>query len=119
VVPTDALVVGVTTLRSQTFAPELVRYRRAGRTTVALVIDTADLLPETTGSAGGAARRVWLAQRDAERHALHRGGVPTALVTPTEGVGSAVLALRRATDALQQPSRARMGMRMGMGMGAR
>lgn len=107
-VPSDALVVGVTTLRSQTFVPELMRYRRAGHTTVALVIDTSDLLPPVADEAGDASRRVWLAQREAERHALHRGGVPTALVTPTEGVGAAVLTLRRRMDALMQPTRSRV-----------
>jgi uncharacterized protein (DUF58 family) len=111
VVPSDALVVGVTTLRSQTFVPELMRYRRAGHATAVLVIDTSDLLPEGGGGVHEAARRLWLAQRDVERHALHRGGVPTALVTPTEGVGSAILALRRAMDALQQPARARVAAR--------
>jgi len=111
VVPSDALVVGVTTLRSQTFVPELMRYRRAGHTTAALVIDTSDLLPRAVGEVGRAARRVWTAQREAERRALHHGGVPTALVTPTEGVGAAVLTLRRRMDALLQPARSRVGAR--------
>jgi len=60
---------------------------------------------------GRAARRVWTAQREAERRALHHGGVPTALVTPTEGVGAAVLTLRRRMDALLQPARSRVGAR--------
>jgi hypothetical protein len=104
-VPADALVVGVTSLRSQTFTPELLRYRRYGHATVALVIDTTDLLPEAGTPAEVAARRLWLAQREAERHALERGGVPTALVTPTAGVGAAILTLRRRMNAMKQPAR--------------
>lgn len=104
-VPADALVVGVTSLRSQVFVPELLRYRRAGCTTVALVIDTSDLLPETRSRPGTAARRLWLAQREAERRSLERGGIPTALVTEREGAGGAILALRRRLSALEHPSR--------------
>jgi len=89
-VPTDALIVGVTSLRSQVFVPDLLRYRRAGHATVALVIDTSDLLPDVEGRTHHAARRIWLAQRDVERHTLERRGVPTALVTATE-VGPARL----------------------------
>lgn len=105
-VPADALVVGVTGLRSEIFTPELLHYRRAGHTAAALVIDTSDLLPAGPGRVHEAARRVWLAQRDAERDALERGGVSTALVTATEGVGPALLALRRKMQALRQPGRA-------------
>ena len=97
-VPADALVVGVSTLRSQVFAPELLHYRRAGHTTVALIIDTADLLPEAGSPVGAAARRIWLAQREAERQALERGGVSTAVVTATGGAGPAILSLRRRLD---------------------
>ncbi len=111
VVPSDALVVGVTTLRSQTFAPELMRYRRAGHTTVALVVDTTDLVAASSDRVDDAVRRIRLAQREAERHALHRGGVPTALVSGAEGVGAAVLTLRRRMDGLQQPTRSRAAAR--------
>jgi uncharacterized protein (DUF58 family) len=104
-VPPDALVVGVTSLRSQVFVPELLRYRRAGHATVALVIDTSDLLPEVRDRTDGAARRIWLAQREAERHSLESGGIPTALVTATTGVGYAILTLRRRMNLLQQPIR--------------
>jgi uncharacterized protein (DUF58 family) len=104
-VPADALVVGVTSLRSQTFVPDLLRYRRAGHATVALVIDTSDLLADAGSRMDAAARRVWIAQRDGERHALERGGVPTALVTAAEGVGAAVLTLRRRVNAMRPPTR--------------
>jgi len=104
-VPSDALVVGVTSLRTQTFAPDLLHFRRVGHATVALVIDTSDLLPEPEGRTDAAARRIWLAQREAERQVLERGGIPTALVTESDGVGTAILALRRRTNALLHPSR--------------
>lgn len=110
-VPGDALVVGVTSLRSQTFVPELLHHRRTGRTTVALVVDTSDLLPEPADRVDAAARRILLAQREAERHALERGGVPTALVTAGVGVGAAILTLRRRLNAVQQPTRAGVAVR--------
>jgi hypothetical protein len=106
VVPADALIVGVTSLRSQIFVPELLRYRRAGHSTLALVIDTSDLLPAAESRTEAAALRIWIAQREAERHTLERGGIPTALVTADDGVGPAVLTLRRRMAALQQPARA-------------
>jgi uncharacterized protein (DUF58 family) len=105
-VPSDALIVGVTSLRSQTFAPDLLHHRRNGHTTVTLVIDTSDLLPNAGSRIEAAARRILIAQRDTERHALERGGIPTALVTATGGVGPAVLTLRRRLNGLQQPTRA-------------
>lgn len=97
VVPADALVVGVTTLRSDVFRRSLVRHRRAGHTTVALVIDTADLLPQPEDRVDAAAHRLWLAGREAQRHALEQGGVPTAVVTDAAGVAPAISALRRRT----------------------
>ncbi len=106
-VPTDALIVGVTSLRSQVFVPTLLRYRRSGHTTVALVIDTSDLLPDAGSRMDAAARRIWLAQRDVERYSLDRRGVPTALVTATEGVGHAILTLRRRMNAMRQPTSGR------------
>lgn len=104
-VPSDALVVGVSSLRSQTFVPELLHHRRAGHTTVALVVDTSDLLPEPETRVDEAARRILIAQRETERHALEKGGVPTALVTAAHGVGAAILTLRRRLNALQHPTR--------------
>lgn len=109
VVPADALVVGISSLYSQTFARDLLRHRRAGLATVALVIDTTDLSPEPRTRADAAARRIRLAQRDAERHKLERNGVPTAMVTAADGVGAAVLSLRRRMDLLLQPNRAGVG----------
>jgi hypothetical protein len=97
-VPADALMVGITTLRSQVFAPDLLRFRRAGHTTVAMIVDTSDLLPSGGDRIDAAARRVWLAQRDVERQSLERGGVPTALVTAKGEAGPAILALRRRLD---------------------
>ncbi|MEE8551369.1 MAG: DUF58 domain-containing protein [Gemmatimonadota bacterium] len=104
-VPSDALVVGVTSLRSQTFVPHLLHYRHTGHATVALVIDTSDLLPEAGSPTDVAVHRIWLAQREAQRHSLERGGVPTALVTATDGVGAAILTLHRRMNALQRPIR--------------
>jgi len=98
-VPADALVVGVSTLRSQVFAPDLLHYRRAGHTTVAMVVDISDLLPAGKDPAGTAARRIWLAQREVEHESLERGGVPTSVITADGGAGPAILALRRRLDA--------------------
>lgn len=102
-VPSDALIVGVTSLRSRGFVRTLLHYRRAGHTTGALVIDTSDLLPDTEDGADRvhtAARRIWLAQIDAGRHALERGGVPTAVVAD-DGVTPAIAMLRRRLNAMQ------------------
>jgi hypothetical protein len=103
-IPADALVVGVTGLGWHSWTRDLLRYRRAGHSTVALVIDSADLLPAPHGDVDLAARRIWLAQRETERHALERGGVPTALVTG-ESVAPAISALRRRMTAMQHPAR--------------
>lgn len=104
-VPADALVVGVTSLRSQTFVPDILHYRRRGHTTVALIIDTSDHFGDAKNPIEATAARVWVAQREAERHLLERGGVPTALVSTTHGVGAAVLTLRRRIDTLRQSAR--------------
>lgn len=95
VVPAEALIVGVTTLRSRTFVRRLLHSRRIGHTTAALVIGEEDLLPDGDSPGDAAARRVWVAQREAERHRLERRGVATALVSPGRGPGSAVSVLRR------------------------
>jgi uncharacterized protein (DUF58 family) len=100
-VSTDALVVGVTGLRWPWFIRDLVHYRRSGHTTVALVIDTSDLLPDPDNVVDDAARRIWLAQRDSERQSLERAGIPTALVTASAGVGPAISTLRRRMSAQQ------------------
>ena len=100
-IPADALIVGVTDLRSEAFARELLHYRRAGHTAVALVIETSDLLPQPRNPADAAAHRIWLAQRDSERYALTRGGVPSAMITGTEGVAAAISSLRRSMSAMQ------------------
>lgn len=105
-IPHDALVVGITTLRFHAFTRGLLDYRRKGRTTVALVIDTSDLLPEPRNRADEAAQRIWLAQREAERWSLDRGGVPTALVTAQGGVGPAISALRHKMKGLRPSVRA-------------
>lgn len=101
-IPADALIVGVTSLRSQVFAPDLLHFRRAGHTTVALVIDTSETLPNEVSRVDHAARRIWLAQRETERQTLERGGVPTALVTSSGGAGAAILTLRRRLDATRK-----------------
>jgi len=101
ILPPDALIIALTSLHSQGFTQDLLHYRRAGHKAVALVIDTADLLPDENGTVDAAARRIWIAQREAERHHLERGGVPTALVAPTEGVGPAITALRRRMSAFR------------------
>ncbi|MDT8342525.1 MAG: hypothetical protein RQ751_13525, partial [Longimicrobiales bacterium] len=69
-VPHDALIVGVTSLQNNTFSPNLLRYRRHGHATVALVIDTADLLTRAEDPVDAAARRLWFAQRHTERRNL-------------------------------------------------
>ena len=115
-VPADALVVGVTSLLGHTFGPDLIRYRRSGHATVALVIDTSDLLPEPKDRVDVAARRLWFADRARERRALERAGIPTALVEGTTGVGAAVLALRRRMNALLQPTRAGSSIRWSQGV---
>ena len=107
-IPGDALVVGVTSLRSQTFVPELIHHRRVGHTTVALIVDTSDLLPASEDALDEAAQRLLLAQLETERRALERGGVPTALVTAEDGAGAAILALRRKLEVLGGPRRARV-----------
>ncbi len=94
-VPPDALVVGVSTLRAETFVPQLVHLRRQGHATGALVLDTSDLLPEEETRADTAARRIWLAQQRAQERELERAGVPTARVAGGESAGPAILALRR------------------------
>ncbi len=108
-IPADALVVGVTSLRSQTFVPELLHHRRVGHTTVALVVDTTDLLPKSEDALDDAAKRIRLAQLEAERQALERGGVPTATVTADLGAGAAILALRRKLESLGGTRRVRVG----------
>lgn len=108
-IPADALVVGVTSLRSQTFVPELLHHRRVGHTTVALIVDTTDLLPESEDALDEAAKRIRIAQLEAERQALERGGVPTATVTADLGAGAAILALRRKLESLGGTRRVRVG----------
>src|SRR5690606_27810037 len=108
-VPPDALVIGISGLGSPRFARDLVHYRRSGHAAVALIIDTSDMLP-MPDPVHAAAARIWLAQRDAERGALERSGVPTALVTATEGVGPAVSSLQRRLGALRA-NRASAGLR--------
>jgi len=104
IVPHDALIVAVSSLHSQLFSQSVLHYRRAGHAAVALIIDATDLLPEADGPVDDAARRIWIAQREAERYHLERGGVPTVLVTATGGVGPAISSLRRRMAA-SQPGR--------------
>lgn len=96
VIPADALVVGVTTLRSPIFNRRLVHHRRAGHTTVALVVDMHDLVAPPADVVDAAAQRLWRADVDIERHRLERAGVSTAIV-PADTVGPAISALRRVT----------------------
>jgi uncharacterized protein (DUF58 family) len=95
VVPADALVVGVTSLRSPVFNRQLVHHRRAGRTTAALIVDTSDLVAPPVDIVDAAAQRLWRAEVDVERHRLERAGVPTALVSG-DGVAPAISVLGRA-----------------------
>jgi uncharacterized protein (DUF58 family) len=95
VVPRDALIIGVTGLESAEFISAVLPYRRRGHRAVALVIDSRDLLPAPESEVDAAARRIWIAQREARRYALEGGGVPTAVITAAEGVGPAISALRR------------------------
>lgn len=107
-IPSDALIVGVTSLRSERFATALLHYRRTGHATAALVIDTMDLVPRQGGPVDDAARRVFMAQRDSIRRSLDRGGVPTALITAEGGPSAAILSLRRRMNAMQLPTRGAM-----------
>jgi uncharacterized protein (DUF58 family) len=100
-VPADALIVGVTSLQSSDYVRSLLHYRRTGHPVAALVIDTSDLPAGGDGVVDTAARRLWLAQREAARNELERTGVATALVTAATGVGPAVSALRRRLGILQ------------------
>ncbi len=95
VMPADALVVGITSLRARAVSTELLHYRRAGHATAALVVDTVDLLPDGDAPGAVVARRLWLLQREVERQHLERGGVPTALIDPEAGVAPALSSLRR------------------------
>lgn len=104
-VPADALVVGVTRLGSPSFTQALLHYRRTGHATAALVIDTSDL-SEIESAVHAAADRLWRAQVDAERRALERGGVATAVLTGDTGVSSAIAALRRRMSPVRNPIRA-------------
>jgi hypothetical protein len=101
IVPTDALIIAVTSLRSHDFIRQLLHYRRAGHPSVALVMDTQDLLPNDRRPAIAAARRIWLAQRDSERQSLERAGIPTVLVSESEGVAAAISTLRRSMSAMR------------------
>lgn len=96
-VPADALVVGVTSLRSPGFPQDLMHHRRQGRTTVALVIDTADLLAPPADSVDAAAQRIWQMDLELRRYELERSGIPTAVVRGDGGVGAAVSLVRKAT----------------------
>ena len=104
-IPSDALIVGVTSLRYRTFTKDLLHHRRMGHATVALVIDTSDLLQDTESRVAAAAARIWHAQREAERRLLHQGGIPTALVRTSEGVAPAIMTLHRRMNAFRQPNR--------------
>ncbi|TVP79271.1 MAG: DUF58 domain-containing protein [Gemmatimonadales bacterium] len=53
--PSDALVVGITSLQSRDFVRELVAHRRSGRAAAALVLDLADLVEEGAGVGGAGA----------------------------------------------------------------
>lgn len=92
--PADALVVGVTTLRSPSFTRQLVHHRRKGHATGALVIETADLVAPPADIVDAAAQRLWRGEVEVERHRLERSGVPTALVSGDD-VAPAIVALRR------------------------
>ena len=92
--PADALVVGVTTLRSPSFSRQLVHHRRKGHATAALVVDTTDLVAPPSDVVDAAAQRLWRAEVEVERHRLEASGVPTALVAGDD-VATAVSALRR------------------------
>jgi uncharacterized protein (DUF58 family) len=97
VVPADALVVGITSLRSPGFPQDLLHHRRSGRTTVALVIDNGDLLPTPRDAADAAAQRIWQLDLQMRRYDLERSGIPTAVVRGEGGVGAAVSLVRKAT----------------------
>jgi uncharacterized protein (DUF58 family) len=100
VVPSDALVVGVTALYSPMYR-DLMQHRRQGRMVAALVVDTSDLLPPPADPVEAAAQRLWHGGVGVHRHDLARAGVPSALVG-AETVAPAISALRRATGRLDR-----------------
>ena len=96
--PTDALVLGVTMLQSDAFVATLARQRRHGRTVQAIVIDPCHAGPPAVGDdelVAEATRRLWRADLDARRAALSGAGVPSALVTDPSHVPAALRALAR------------------------
>jgi uncharacterized protein (DUF58 family) len=97
-VPSDALVIGVTTLAADPMIPALLKHRRSGHTTAALVIDRTDFAPTTGDRIDDAALRLFRADRAARRARLERAGVPTALVSGDDGVRPAISGLRRRID---------------------
>ncbi|MGQ0615499.1 MAG: DUF58 domain-containing protein [Acidimicrobiia bacterium] len=101
-VPPAALVVAITPLRSTEFVRNLVHQRRTGRTTVALVVDTADLLPPPRDPVERAAQAIWLAERDALRQELSHAGVPSAVIRDAYEVTGAVQRLRRTVSTHRQ-----------------
>lgn len=107
VIPADALIVGITSLGTRMFVRNLLHYRRTGHSAVALVLDAEDLLPPVGDDTERTARRVWLAQRDASRFSLERGGIPTAMVTGVAGVAAATSALRRRMASLPSANQGR------------
>ncbi len=110
-VPPDALVVGITDLRSRAFLPRLHHLRRVGHAVGALVIDTSDLQADATDRTDAAARRIWHEQREMERRRLHAVGIQTALVPANDGLGSAVSTLRRRMSVARRTHRG--GLRSG------
>lgn len=98
-IPSDALVVGVTSLQSRDFVRELTGHRRRGRAVAALVLDLSDLIGAgPSGEARDPARaalRLWMARRDVDLRSLERAGVRTATVRDSEGIAPAISNLRR------------------------
>jgi uncharacterized protein (DUF58 family) len=93
--PTDALVLGVTMLQSDAFVAALARQRRHGRTVQAIVLDATTCADEDADVTVLAAHRLWRAELDARRATLSAAGVPSALVAGPGDVPAALRALAR------------------------
>lgn len=100
--PSDALVIGITMLQSDAFGAALVRHRRAGRTAVAIVVDPTAAGDHTDDDPlERAARQVWRAETERRRVALTRSGIASSVV---EEVGEVPAALGSLTRRVARPA---------------
>jgi uncharacterized protein (DUF58 family) len=77
-VPSNAVVVGVSSLQSDAFVATMAHHRRLGRPAGVVVVALEDLLPSAADDAERAARRMWAWETDARRQRLTAMGVRCA-----------------------------------------